>query len=103
MQRTNIKIIDLALRYGYESPTAFNRAFKDVHGISPTKAREEKISLKSHLPISFKLSVKGVVEMEYYIEEIKGFRAVGLKRNYNFKNGENFENIPKFWQEIMET
>ncbi len=41
--------------------------------------------------------------MEYEIKEIKGFRAVGLKRNYSFENGENFKEIPKFWQEIMQT
>ncbi len=40
--------------------------------------------------------------MEYCIEEIKGFRAVGFKRRYNCTNGENFEKIPKFWQEVME-
>ncbi len=41
--------------------------------------------------------------MEYCIEEIKGFRAVGLKRSYNCTNGENFVGIPKFWHEVMET
>ncbi len=102
LQKTNIKIIDLAFKYGYDSPTAFNRAFKDIHGVSPSKAREEKTNLKSYLPMSFKLTVKGVEEMEYYIEEIKGFRAVGLKRSFNFKNGENFEKIPFLWKEVME-
>ncbi len=40
--------------------------------------------------------------MEYCIEEIRGFRAVGFKRSYSCVNGENFENIPKFWQEVMQ-
>ncbi len=40
--------------------------------------------------------------MEFYIEEIKGFRAVGYKRSFEFENGENFVNIPLFWQEIIE-
>ncbi len=102
LQNTNIKVIDLGLKYGYESPTVFNKAFKDIHGVSPSKARKEKISLKSYLPISFIVTVKGVEEMEYYIEEISGFRAVGFKRSYNYTNGENFENIPKFWQEVMQ-
>ncbi len=41
--------------------------------------------------------------MEYRIETIESFRAVGYKRAYNFKNGENFEKIPQFWQEIMQS
>ncbi len=41
--------------------------------------------------------------MDYSIEEIKGFRVVGLKRKYNCTNGENFQKIPMFWQEIMGT
>ncbi len=101
LQQSEIKIIDLALKYGYDSPTAFNRAFQGVHGISPSKAREETVKLNSYLPISFNLTVKGVEKMEYRIEEIGSFRAVGVKKAFNFKTGENFEKIPLFWQEIF--
>lgn len=102
LQTTNIKIVDFALKYGYESPTSFNRVFKDIHGVSPSRARKERVVLASYLPISFKLKVIGVERMEYKIEEIKGFKAVGYKRSYNYKNGENFKKIPAFWQEVME-
>src|SRR5512139_1992193 len=39
LQTTNLKIIDLALQYGYDSPTSFNRAFQGVHGVPPSVAR----------------------------------------------------------------
>ncbi|WP_455537821.1 helix-turn-helix transcriptional regulator [Terrisporobacter sp.] len=49
------KVIDVSLKYGYESPTAFNRAFKKVHQVSPSTARKEGTFLKSYSPISFRI------------------------------------------------
>ena len=62
------KIIDVALKYGYTSPTAFNRAFQGVHGIAPSLLRSDGVSVKSYLPISFKITIKGAEEMNYRIE-----------------------------------
>ena len=39
LQRTDSMVLDVALKYGYSSPTSFNRAFQKVHGIAPTAAR----------------------------------------------------------------
>ncbi len=103
IQQSNQKIIDIALKYGYESPTAFNRAFQAIHGVSPSRARKEITKLTSYLPLSLSLTIQGVEKMEYRIETIERFRAVGYKRSYNFKNGENFEKIPLFWKEIFQT
>lgn len=102
LQTTEIKVIDLATKYGYESPTAFNRAFQSIHGVSPSVARKDSINLNSYLPITFNLTVTGGEKMEYYIEEISEFRAIGYKRKYNFKTGENFEQIPVFWNDVMQ-
>ena len=60
-------VLDIALRYGYASPTAFNRAFQGVHGIAPSLAKKGGVSLKSYPPVSFKITVKGVEEMNYRI------------------------------------
>lgn len=57
------KVIDVALRYGYESPTAFNRAFKKIHQVSPSVAQKEGTVLKAYSPISFKITIKGVEEI----------------------------------------
>ncbi len=57
-----MKIIDVAGRYGYSSPTAFNRAFQSVHGIAPSAVKNEGVSVKSFPPITFKVTVKGVEE-----------------------------------------
>lgn len=71
------KIIDIALKYGYASPTAFNRAFQSVHGIAPSAARKDGCMLKSYPPLSFKITVKGVEEMNYRIEEKGPIRIIG--------------------------
>ena len=59
------RVLDTALRYGYESPTAFNRAFQGVHGVTPSAARGEGVTLRAYPRLSFKLTVKGAEEMEY--------------------------------------
>lgn len=74
------KVIDVGLRYGYQSPTAFNRAFRAVHGIAPSAVRDEGTPLKSYPPLRFTIMIKGAEEMEYRIERREAFRIVGISR-----------------------
>ncbi len=53
LQRTNRKVLDIALKYGYTSPTSFNRAFQSVHGIPPTAARNEGCVSNAYPAVSF--------------------------------------------------
>lgn len=71
IQNTNEKIIDVAIKYGYNSTDAFGLAFKSFHGASPSDARKTNIQLQSFYPLNFKfmLSVKGGNDMEYRIVE----------------------------------
>ncbi|MBP8640923.1 MAG: AraC family transcriptional regulator [Oscillospiraceae bacterium] len=100
LQSSDIKVIDTALKYGYESPTSFNRAFQSVHGVSPANARTQGVALKAYPRISFKISIRGDVEMNYRIETKEAFRIVGVKRHYKIEVEENFTEIPKFWGEM---
>ena len=93
------KIIDVALKYGYTSPTAFNRAFQGIHGVAPSLIRADGVSVKSYLPISFKITIKGADEMNYRIEKKDGFRIVGISCPMYKEIEKNFENIPKLWSE----
>ena len=63
LQSGGEKVVDVALKYGYESPTAFTRAFKSVHGIVPSEAKESGARLKAFPPVSFRISIKGDSEM----------------------------------------
>ena len=101
LQSTGIKIIDVAGKYGYNSPTAFNRAFQSVHGIAPSAVKNEGVSVKSFPPVSFKLIVKGVEEMNYRIETKAAFRIVGVSVPLEKDIEKNFAVIPRKWQEIV--
>lgn len=72
------KVIDVANRYGYSSPTAFNRAFQSIHGIAPSQVKNEGVSIRSYPPMTFKMIVKGAEELNYRIETKEAFRIVGI-------------------------
>lgn len=101
LQNTHQKVIDIGLKYGYDSPTAFNRAFQSVHGVAPSAARQEGVSLKAFHPISFKITIRGEAEMNYRIETKDAFRIVGAKMSFAWtpEKQEGFTLIPQFWGE----
>ncbi|WP_397369801.1 AraC family transcriptional regulator [Paenibacillus anseongensis] len=80
LNHSAIKIIDLAVKYGYNSPDSFTRAFQSIHGITPTEARETGQTLKAYPRLTFQLTIKGGDVMNYRIEEKEAFRIVGLKK-----------------------
>lgn len=102
LQDGSEKIIDIALKYGYDSPTAFNRAFRSIHGVAPSTAKAKGIPLKAYPPISFKLTIKGEAEMNYRIEKKKSFKIVGVKEHYCMNVEECFSNVPLFWQKTIQ-
>lgn len=91
------KIIDIAAKYGYDSPTAFNRAFQSVHGFAPSLAKETGRILKSFPPISFQITIKGATQMDYRIEKKESFRILGISISLDQKIENNFKTVPKFW------
>lgn len=103
LQQSDVKVIDLALRYGYDSPTAFNRAFQSVHGVPPTAAKEAGVTLHTYPRISFHITIKGDANMEYRIENKEAFRIVGLKTPMDKDVEKNFQQIPKFWLEVSQS
>ena len=103
LQTTDEKIIDMALKYGYDSPTAFNRAFHSIHGLSPSQARSEGRPLSAYPPISFTISIKGEVQMKYKIVTKEAFRIVGVKEHMNMNMEECFEKVPRFWQTTVQS
>ncbi len=98
LQNGNEKIIDISIKYGYSSPTAFNRAFQSVHGIAPSMAKKEGTPMKSFPPISFKITVKGMKELNYRMEEKTAFRIVGVSHPLDQEVENNFVTVPKMWQ-----
>lgn len=96
------KVIDVALKYGYDSPTAFNRAFQNVHNVSPSALKSGDKSIKSFTPIRFKITIKGASEMDFKLVKKEAFRVVGVAENI-FKDMEkNFTIVPAMWQKAAQ-
>ncbi|MFD3257572.1 GyrI-like domain-containing protein [Paenibacillus lentus] len=100
LRDSRVKVIDIAIKYGYSSPDAFGRAFQSLHGITPSEARRDGHSLKAYPRMTFQLSIKGGSEMNYRIEEKEAFCIVGLmKRVPILFNGVNPE-IASMWESL---
>ena len=99
LQGGNERIIDIAEKYVYRSPTAFNRAFQSFHGIAPSSVKDEGVSVKSFSPIVFKITVKGATEMNYRIETKEAFRIIGVSAPLDREIENNFMVVPTMWQE----
>ncbi len=95
LQHSNMKIIDVALKYGYDSHDSFTRAFQRFHGVVPSLARDKGTKLKSCPRISFQISIRGDKQMNYQIEDFEEFSIVGFKKRVNTATA--FEEIPKIW------
>lgn len=98
--RAGDKVLDVALRYSYDSPTAFNRAFQAVHGVPPSLARQDGIKLKAFPRIHFKFVLKGDTEMEYQIMKKEAFRIVGFRAPLPMDVEKSFQTVPQFWGEV---
>ncbi|MCL2828854.1 MAG: AraC family transcriptional regulator [Oscillospiraceae bacterium] len=101
LQSGDKKIIDVALKYGYSSPTAFNRTFQGIHGIAPSRAKENGVLLKSYPTISFKLIAKGVEEMEFRIEKKDTIRVLGVSTPLSSDVEKAYEEAETLWLKVL--
>lgn len=101
IQTTNIKVLEVALKYGYTSPTSFNRAFQNVHGISPICAKAKGSILNAYPPIKFSINIIGGNVMPYRVEEKEAMRIVGIRIPLTMDMEENKRNVPPFWESTL--
>jgi len=87
LQNNDIKIVDLALKFGYDSPVSFSRAFQVLHGVTPTEARTDGVMLKAYPRLSFQISLKGEKEMDYRIETKEAFQVFGIEDVFKTEAG----------------
>ncbi|CAN7743208.1 GyrI-like domain-containing protein [Paenibacillus sp. LjRoot153] len=100
LRDSHVKVIDIAIKYGYNSPDSFTRSFQNLHGITPSEARLNGQSLKAYPPMTFQITIQGGNEMNYRIEEKEAFSIVGIqKRVPIIFNGVNPE-IAAMWQSL---
>jgi AraC family transcriptional regulator len=99
LQTTDTKVIDVAIKYGYDSPEAFSRAFKQQHGIIPVSARNHGNTLKAYPRLSFQISIKGDEGMNYRIVQKDAFEMFGVYGVINADQNTAFVEVPQFRQQ----
>lgn len=102
LQSTEAKVIDVALKYGYNSPESFTRAFKFMHGVKPSSVRDKGVGLKAYPRITFHISIKGGCVMDYRIEQREAFEVFGVEQVISTVNHQDFYEVPKFWQKCRD-
>lgn len=95
------KVIDVALKYGYDSPDGFTKAFVRFHGVTPSMAQRDKVTLKAFAPLKIKLSLEGGRIMDYKITKKDSFTVMGVSKKFTYESAG--ETIPGFWKEHYET
>ena len=103
LQGSNQRVLDIALKYGYNSPTSFNRAFQNIHGITPVAAKNIGSTLNAYPPIKFSVNIAGGSAMSYHIEEKAAMRIVGIRTPLAEDMETNLRNLPDFWQQSLNT
>ena len=99
LARGECRVIDAALKYGYDSPDSFAKAFRAFHGVSPSDARKPGTSLRSFSRLSLKISLEGGTMMDYRIEDKNAFRLLGYKRRFTGSPADRAEQEADFYTE----
>ncbi len=92
---SEVKVIDLALKYGYDSPDSFAKAFVRFHGSTPSAVRRDGALLRSFAPLQINISLKGGYLMDYRIVQKDSFTVVGARGTFRYEDAKSA--IPKFW------
>ncbi len=95
---SDAKVMELAVKYGYDSSDSFTKAFTRFHGSTPTDVRKNGASLKSLARLHIKLSLEGGSVMEYRIEKKAAFKIMGISRVFSYESANT--DIPKYWDEV---
>ncbi|WNS41968.1 AraC family transcriptional regulator [Paenibacillus sp. MMS20-IR301] len=91
------KVIDIALKYGYETPESFTKAFQRMHGVTPHTAKKMNVKLRSFSKLSFQIQIKGETEMNYRIAEEEASIVIGQDM---IIHKDEYAEIPAFGEKI---
>ena len=99
LQRGPEKVIDIAFKYGYETPESFAKAFARFHGATPTQVREGAPT-RTFLPLTIQITIQGGNQMDCKITPMFPFKVIGFQRAFDYET--SYAEIPRFWDEICE-
>ncbi len=96
---SKVKVIDIALKYGYETPEGFSKAFTRFHGITPNEVKKQGAILKSFNRLILKVVMEGGNSMDYRIEKKDAFQVVAKARIFNEITSKT--EVPSFWDDYF--
>lgn len=96
---TDMRVLDAALKYGYDSPESFCRAFTRFHGITPSAAKAGGAGLRSFSRLSVKLVLEGGTMMNYRIEKHDTLKLLARTWKLDGKDENIHERISGLWAE----
>ena len=94
---SDITVMELAMKYRYDSPDSFTKAFSRFHGHTPLTVRKDKTMVKTFAPLKLTISLKGGYIMDYRIVRKESFAVLGASKEFSYENAK--QEIPLFWQE----
>ncbi|MDE7416165.1 MAG: AraC family transcriptional regulator [Lachnospiraceae bacterium] len=94
---SDITVMELAMKYGYDSPDSFTKAFTRFHGHSPSIVRKNKTMLKAFAPLKLTISLKGGYTMDYRITKKEAFTVLAASKEFRYENAK--QEIPLYWLE----
>lgn len=100
ISKNNENILDIALKYGFESHEAFSRAFKNFHGVVPKMAKTDGNEFKNFSKANLDIEVNINNILGYRIESKDIIKVSAFFRKFNI---ENKDQIPKYWKELKES
>lgn len=99
LMNTDDRVIDIALKYGYETPESFTKAFTRFHNASPSEIRKDRTAVRSFLPLRVNIVIQGGNSMDYTVEKQAAFKVIGFSKEFSFDT--SYAEIPKYWDEIF--
>ena len=100
LQNTEDRVIDIALRYLYDTPESFTKAFSRFHGATPSQVRAGTAPIRVFLPLRINLTVQGGQQMDFKITPMFPFKVIGFEKEFDYETA--YAEIPKYWDEICE-
>lgn len=102
--QTDEKITDIALKYGYETPESFTKAFTRFHGVAPKFAREGNAKLLLFNPLAIKLTVEGGKSMDYRILQTQHQKFIAMVKSFpnSIINEPENHDVSEFWDECRD-
>ncbi|MBN2238912.1 MAG: GyrI-like domain-containing protein [Dehalococcoidales bacterium] len=93
----DFRVIDIAMKYGYNSPDSFSRAFRNLHGVTPQAAREPGVQLVAFPRLRFHITLTGGDTMDYKVVDKPAFEVIVRSEKYNTEIYENYTIHPEVW------